>query len=338
MGETVTAGARRARLRPAGFDDLGVRRALSDRLLPALVAAMTFLAALTLAGAVATSSLAHHWQHGAAAALTVQVPDPGASPASGEGTRLSRVVAILTDAPGIAEARALDRAELTDLLRPWLGRDLAAAAIGPATAGGDKGGAAADPAQAPLALPLPGVVQVRLDRPGVDLTGLARRLDQAAPGTLVESHGLWVQRLSALARSLQACAAVVLVVVVLVAAAVVAVATRAGLAARRDAIEIVHGLGATDRYIAGRFARRTTMLAAVGAAVGAAAALPVLIGLAGLAAPFASFGPEAEGGAGLLAAVPGSLWLALPCLPLVAAAIGWMTAQGTVRRWLRRLP
>ncbi len=44
--------SRRHLLRPARFDDLGLRRALSDRLLPALVAAMTFLAALTLAGVV----------------------------------------------------------------------------------------------------------------------------------------------------------------------------------------------------------------------------------------------------------------------------------------------
>jgi hypothetical protein len=32
------------------------------------------------------------------------------------------------------------------------------------------------------------------------------------------------------------------------------------------------------------------------------------------------------------------LWLAVLGLPLIAAAIGCMTAQMTVRRWLRRLP
>ena len=37
--------AKTARLRPAGSDDLGLRRALSDRLLPGLVGAMAFLAA-----------------------------------------------------------------------------------------------------------------------------------------------------------------------------------------------------------------------------------------------------------------------------------------------------
>jgi cell division transport system permease protein len=63
----------------------------------------------------------------------------------------------------------------------------------------------------------------------------------------------------------------------------------------------------------------------------------VLLELASLAAPFAGLQPDggAEGGLGVL---PPVLWLALPGLPLAAAAIGFLTAQGTVRRWLRRLP
>jgi cell division transport system permease protein len=31
-------------------------------------------------------------------------------------------------------------------------------------------------------------------------------------------------------------------------------------------------------------------------------------------------------------------WADLALLPLLAAGIGWLTAQVTVRRWLRRLP
>ncbi|MEJ1975719.1 MAG: hypothetical protein WDN49_06115 [Acetobacteraceae bacterium] len=115
------------------------------------------------------------------------------------------------------------------------------------------------------------------------------------------------------------------------------VATRAGLAARRDAIEIVHGLGATDGFIAARFANRATVLAASGACIGALCALPVLLGLAQLAAPFV--GTEVVAGpAALLPSLPAPLWFSLPVLPVVAAVIGWLTAQGTVRRWLRQLP
>ena len=75
-------GSRRTR-----FDDLGLRRALSDRLLPLLVAAMTFLAALTLAGVLAAAAVARHWQEGAAATLTVQVPNPGEPAVRARGSR-----------------------------------------------------------------------------------------------------------------------------------------------------------------------------------------------------------------------------------------------------------
>jgi len=303
-----------ALLRPARFDDLGLRRALSDRLLPSLVAAMAFLAALALAGTLAASALARHWQDGAGSILTVQVPQPAAPAADRAGARLDRVLTLLNGTAGVTSARALDDDELAALLRPWLGS-------GPGR----------------IALPLPAVVEVRLADPGVDAARLASRVNAVAPGTLLESHDVWIRRLAVLARSLQACAGLALAVVAFVAVAVIAVATRAGLSARRDAIEIVHGLGATDSYIAGRFARRATKLATAGAAFGALAALPVLLGLAALAAPFAGQA-EQNGTAGFAAALPTALWLSLPALPMIAAAIGWITAQGTVRRWLRRLP
>lgn len=302
--------SRTSLLRPARFDDLGLRRALSDRLLPALVAAMTFLAALTLAGVLAAASVAEHWQSGAAAVLTVQVPQPGA--ATPDGTRLDRVVTLLRGSPGITAVRVLSTAELADLLRPWLGTATQASA-----------------------LPLPAVMEVRLAPGQTEPDGnLQQRLTGAAPGTFLESHGVWLQRLTTLARSLQLCAAAALLLVAGVGAAVVAVATRAGLAARRDAIEIVHGLGATDGFIAGRFASRATLLAASGACIGALGALPVLLGLAALAAPFTGM---PDSGA-LLPTLPTSLWLSLPLLPLAASGIGWLTAQATVHRWLRRLP
>jgi cell division transport system permease protein len=303
------------RLRPSGFDELGLRRAVSDRMLPFLVGAMAFLAALALGGWIATASLAQHWRLGAAAAMTVQVPRPTDPAAQGGGTRLARVVALLNSTSGIAEARALTDDEVSDLLRPWLG------------SGVER-----------LSIPLPAVVQVHLSEDGPDLDALDHTLNAAAPGTLTETHGVWIGRLTALARSLQACAGVALLVVAGVAVSVIAVATRAGLAARREAIEIVHGLGATDGYIAARFAGRATMLAAFGALAGAVAALPVLLGLAQLSAPFATSPVVDAATVNALAVLPAGLWVGLPALPLVAAGIGFLTAQGTVRRWLRRLP
>jgi cell division transport system permease protein len=312
-------------------DGLALRRAMGDRLLPALVAAMTFLAALALAGTVGASLLAQRWSAGAASILTVQVPDgESGSDAPEGGTRLQRVMAILSADPAVLAATPVDRARLSALLAPWLG-DGSQPGFG---AGG-------------LALPLPSVVQVRL-RPGRSAPAdLGARLDQAAPGTLAERNQDWSDRLVALTTSLQACAGLALLVVAGVAVAVVATATRAGLVARRQAIEIIHGLGADDGYIAGRFAGRTTVLALSGGIVGTVLSVPLLLLLCRLGAPLAA------GTASLpaftdtrpatwlidsLRRVPLPLWIALPLLPPVAATIGWMTAQATVRTWLRRLP
>jgi cell division transport system permease protein len=299
-------------------------------LLPILVAAMGFLAALALAGFVAAGALGAHWRQGAEATLTVQVPQPEALappllPSGGQpdptaplpaSRRIDRALAVLRATAGIKDARVLSADQLAALLRPWLGTALAG-----------------------MSLPMPAVIDVRLADTPPEMTSLAAQLDAAAPGTLTESHGSWAHRLTVLARSLQACSGAVLLVVALVAAAVVGVVTRAGVIARRDSIEIVHGLGATDSYIAAPFAWRAMMSAGLGGLAGALAALPVLLWLADLAAPFVGGQSFAFPSSGLTnLALPRSLWLGLPALPVAAASIGWLTAQIAVRRWVRRLP
>ena len=286
-----------ARRRRYSRDPLGLRRALAGPLLPGLVAAMALLAALAVAGTRGAASLADRWQSGAAAAVTVQLPDS-------DSARTAAALAALRAMPEVAEARAMDPARLAELLSPWLG---------------GTGG-----------LPLPAVIEIRLRDSRVDPVLIGDRLSQTVPGAAVEAHGLWVARLAALARSLQALSLVVLALVAAVAAAVVAVATRAGLAARRDAVEVLHGLGARDGEIAGRFARRLGLLAAGGALLGTLAAVPALAVLADLASPWIGTGT-----AGGWDELP---WLALAAVPPFAFLVGWGTAQATVRRWLRHLP
>jgi cell division transport system permease protein len=295
-------------------DELGLRRAMGELVLPLVVGAMTFLAALAASGAVATGMFARQWRGGAEAAATVQVPDPDAM--LGDATRLDRALALLRGDPAVAAAQALTPAERSALLRPWFGGDV------------------------PAALALPGVIEATL-RPGQPTPALAARLAQAVPGAALDDPQGWADRLRQLADSLQACAWLALAIVASVAALVTAVVVRGGLLARREAIEIVHGLGATDAYIARHFASRAGALAARGAALGALAALPVLLALAALAQPFAgtpATAPQPPGLIGALGDMPVPLWATLLLLPLAAGAIGYATAALAVRRWLRRLP
>lgn len=288
-------------------DDLGLREALADRLLPMLVAAMTFLAALGLAGTLASASLASSWQNQASGTLTIQVPQQNDPDVSGKTTRLAAVQAALGQTPGVTNPQVMSQADENALLTPWLGENATQ-----------------------LGLQMPAVISASWAGPGAP-DALGGTLEKIAPGTLVDAGAIWAARVAALTSSLQDCAAAVLIIVALVAAAVVAVAARAGLAQRRDTITIVHGLGALDGDIADRFAARATLLVVMGAVAGTLAALPVLAWLAALAAPFG-------GGGGGVLNLPLPLWFTLPILPLMAAGIGWVTSQITVRRWLRNLP
>jgi cell division transport system permease protein len=281
---------------------------MAERLTPILVGAMSFLAALAIAGALAASSLAARWSQDSGTALTVQIPQPDNPAAAGGGNRLQAVLAVLQVAPDVSGVRALSETEINALLRPWLGADAGQ-----------------------LALPVPAVISAVWSGGG-EPDALRGALDAAAPGTLAETGARWAARVAALTGSLQASALSVLVIVAFVASAVIAVATHAGLAQRRETIAIVHGLGALDSDIAGRFAIRATVLATAGAIIGTACALPVLFWLAALAAPFAGVLPGQNG-----EKLPFALWVALPAVPAAAAVIGWMTSQVTVRGWLRRM-
>lgn len=290
---SATAKATRSRARR---DPLGLRKALADRLLMGLVAAMALLACLAIAGQDSARALAARWERGAQAAVTVQVPEPDAA-------RMERALQALRAHPGVASATVLDPERLRELLRPWLG---------------DTPGIA-----------LPGVIEVRLTDLSVDPVLIGDRVARAVPGAVTEAHGIWVARIANLAAALQGVALAILALVAVVGAAVIAVATRAGIAARREAIVVLHGLGATDGEIARRIAARAAQLSATGGLLGVIVALPTIAVLAAIAAPIT--GNAALGFVDLP-------WLRLVAVPVVTWLMGWATAEASVRHWLRRLP
>jgi len=114
----------------------------------------------------------------------------------------------------------------------------------------------------------------------------------------------------------------------LAAAATVAFATRAGLAARREVVEVLHLSGAEDSFIARlfqlRFARMAAMAGLFGA--GGAAIMGAILRLAG-------------GGQGLTPVLPISwtdLLFVLPA-PLVAGAVAAIAARFTAQSLIREL-
>jgi cell division transport system permease protein len=275
-------------------DPIGLRGALADRLLVALIAAMALFATCALAGHEAVSQLAKRWQQGANAAVTVQIPNP--TPA-----RMEAALGALRALPAVREAQAVDPARMAELLRPWLG---------------DVAG-----------LPLPGVIELRLADLAADPVLIGDRVAEAVPGAVTEAHGVFVARLAAVARALSAAALATVLLVAVVGASVVVLAVRAGIAARRDSVMVLHMLGAPDRDIAGRFARRTAWLALLGGILGVALAAGVVWTLLQLAGPMM---PDIT---------PQDLpLLGLAAIPLSAALIAWAATMASILLWLRRLP
>src|SRR6202049_2966012 len=94
---------------------------IAGHALAAVVAIMTFLAAVTSGGVAMVIGSATAWQSEIAREMTIQVRPTAGRDLEAE---VGRAEAIARAAPGIAEVRAYTRQESERLLEPWLGPGL----------------------------------------------------------------------------------------------------------------------------------------------------------------------------------------------------------------------
>jgi cell division transport system permease protein len=204
--------------------------------------------------------------------------------------------------------RALDSRETAALLEPWLG-----------------GGAYVK------SLPLPTIIDVRLESGArINVSGLTEMLTSEVPGTTVDDHRRWTDRLVTILRAIEALAAVVVALVMLAAVGMIVFATRSALAVHAETIELLHIIGANDGVIASAFARQALLLGLKGGVIGLIGAV---VAGAGIAAAFARLP------AGLLPQVRLSPveGVALALVPVAVAAIAALTARRTVMAALREM-
>lgn len=189
------------------------------------IAAMCFLASLTLGAALSVGHAASEWTGQLSGALTVEIkPSPEMKPEK----QLSEVMSLLDQTNGIVSARPVTRDETAKLLEPWLG----------------KGNVTDD-------LPIPQLVDVEIDPASPpDLAALAINVAAVAPGALLDTHRQWQAEIISAAHAVLWLAYAVLGLVAATTTAIVVFATRAGLSANRDVVEVLHLIGARDRFIA----------------------------------------------------------------------------------------
>ena len=273
-----------------------------DGALVFVVAVLCFLACLAAVAALGANRAANGWRTQLIGSATVIVRPTANETADAAAERAAEALSAVR--PGVTEAAVLEKEKAEALLAPWLG----------------SGDVLQD-------LPVPRLVSVDLDpKAPATVAAMDKALKVAGVDATIDDHSLWLKDVlhAGLMAKIAALGAAALITAA--AAAVIAFATRAGLAARRDLVSVLHFAGAEDSFIAGLFQMRFARMAALAGLLGAGAA-------AMITAAARLFG----GGAGLTPVLP-LAWsdlLVLPVCPLVAGLVAAAAARFTAMALLK---
>ena len=89
----------------------------------------------------------------------------------------------------------------------------------------------------------------------LDLAALRSRVTQVAPTASVDDHRAWIERMRSMTGATVFAGLGILALVIIATIISVSFATRGAMAANRPIVEVLHFVGAGDRYIANRFLR-----------------------------------------------------------------------------------
>jgi len=283
--------------------DVALRSNPASRFLPWTVGFLVFLATLAFAVAMFLASASEYWRQSISGTLTVQV---AAGPE--QKTRASAAIDLLRATPGIATVHTVSNSEIERLMEPWLG-------------GSTK----------ILDLPLPTLIDAQIEAgKKLDLTALAARLEQVAPGTRLDDHAVWLKRLSNFTAVAEGVVICVIGLILFSAITTVIFTTRTGLAIHHDVVEVLHLIGAHDSYVAQQFQAHALRLGSAGAVVGFALGTGAVY-LVGL------HGGGLSGGLLPDLALNGRQWFYLLAMPVTSVILVVMTAGYTVKRSLGKM-
>ncbi len=267
-----------------------------------IMAIMLFLTVLAAALGLGTLAAAGVLDRQITGRLTVQIVD--ANDAARQRDTLAALDA-LRQAPQVAHASEVSRAELAALLRPWLGED------------------GADPD-----LPIPAMIDVDLHSGSEgSIAAVVKAVKAVVPAARIDRHERWMSPISNFMRIVVWLAAGLVLLMAAATATVVVLAARAGLDTHRDTIEILHMLGSTDIQIARLFQRRIALDTLFGGVLGTLLAFAV-IGFVGV--QLAALGSDLLGGIVLSRRD----WVLLAGLPILFALLATVAARRAVLRAL----
>jgi cell division transport system permease protein len=223
---------------------------VTGRSLTLVVTIMCFLACLTAGAVYMINQSAAAWLKDIASEVTVQIEPRERA----DNDRLVKdVTAFLVAQPGVRSATPLSLEDSASLIEPWLGKS-----------------------DALKSLPVPRLIAVELDRTAPpDFSALRVRLSSEFKGASLDDHRQWQQQIRTVTRSFGLGGLAILMLVGAATTAIIISATRSAMASNREIVEVLHFVGATDRFIAREFEKHFLSLGVRAGLVGAASAMLV---------------------------------------------------------------
>lgn len=236
---------------------------VTGRSLTLVISIMCFLACLTAGAVFMIHQSAEAWLKDIASEVTVQVEPPDTGDAE---KMVGDVSGFLGRERGISGVRVLSVDESAQLLEPWLGN-----------------------IDALKQLPVPRLIALELDRsspPDLDAVR-ASLMGQFPQGVTLDDHRGWQRQIRTVTHGFALGGLGILLLVASATTAVIVSATRSALSSNREIVEVLHFVGATDRFIAREFEKHFLTLGIRAGLVGALCAmatflvLPTVLGLVG---------------------------------------------------------
>jgi cell division transport system permease protein len=227
---------------------------VTGRSLTLVISIMCFLACLTAGAVYMINESANAWLKDIASEVTAQI-----EPRDGMDTEktVRDAETFLRGTKGIERANALSLETSSKLLEPWLGSS-----------------------DVLSALPVPRLIAIEVDRDSPpDIEALRTELTRKFPSASLDDHRRWQRQIRTVTRSFALGGLAILLLVGAATVAIIISATRSALASNKEIVEVLHFVGATDRYIAREFERHFLRVGMRAGFVGAISAMAVFLGM-----------------------------------------------------------
>jgi len=223
-------------------------QSIAGRTLALLVAIMTFLSCVTFGAVYLVQNSTLAWSSEVGRELTIQL-----QPVEDEQmlSDIRTAISLAEQSPGVANAFELTVQDSAELLSPWLGESFDISAF-----------------------QIPRLVVVKLADPAkFDIEALKAKIADAIPEAGIDTHELWQQQLNAMAGTVVLSGALALILILTATILAIVFATGGAMASNREIVDVLHFIGASDKYIAGAFQERFLLIGMQGGLVGGAMAI-----------------------------------------------------------------